>query len=55
MRFVSDGVFDRGGTATNRREAQEVAKAVIEHARNYPDKTLGVGAFSVSTTGCHLR
>jgi very-short-patch-repair endonuclease/DNA polymerase III delta prime subunit len=48
MRYIPDGVFDRGGSATNQREAQEVANAVIEHARNYLDKTLGVGAFSVS-------
>ncbi len=45
---VPEGVFDRGGSATNRIEAQAVAKAVMTHAREYPDRTLGVGAFSVS-------
>ena len=48
FRFVKDGVFDRGGTRTNRVEAQEIARAVIDHARKSPRKSLGVGAFSVS-------
>jgi very-short-patch-repair endonuclease/DNA polymerase III delta prime subunit len=45
---VHDGVFDRGGSATNRVEAKEVAKAVMTYAGKYPDKSLGVGTFSVS-------
>ena len=45
---VPDGVFDRGGSATNRVEAGEVAAAVMQHARDLPKKTLGVGAFSVA-------
>lgn len=45
--FVSNGVFDRGGSATNRVEAEVVALAVIEHARTHPKLTLGVGAFSI--------
>jgi very-short-patch-repair endonuclease len=48
FRFVKNGVFDRGNTATNRVEAKAIADAVIEHARRYPRKSLGVGAFSVS-------
>jgi len=44
---VSDGVYDRGGSATNAREARVVAEAVIEHARQYPDLTLGIGTFSI--------
>eukprot|EP00913_Durusdinium_trenchii_P028461 g26689.t1 len=49
LRFhpVADGVFDRGGSATNRVEARAVADAVLEHARRFPGKTLGVGTFSV--------
>ncbi|GIW83460.1 MAG: hypothetical protein KatS3mg105_5267 [Gemmatales bacterium] len=46
--YVANGVFDRGKSATNRIEAQAVADAVIQHARQFPDKTLGVGTFSVS-------
>ncbi len=47
-RFVPDGSFDRGGTATNRVEARVVAEAVIDHARQTPNKSLGVAAFSVA-------
>jgi len=45
---VMDAVFDRGGSATNRVEARVVADAVMAHAREHPDKSLGVGAFSVA-------
>jgi len=50
LRFhhVADGVFDRGRSRTNRREAIAIAEAVMEHAASHPDKTLGVGAFSVA-------
>lgn len=47
-RAVPDGVFDRGASRTNVIEARAVARAVIEHARQYPHLTLGVGAFSLS-------
>ncbi len=46
--YVAGGVFDRGGTATNRVEAQAVAQAAIDHARRHPELSLGIGAFSVS-------
>ena len=45
---VKDGVFDRGKSRTNRIEAAAVADAVLEHAKLFPDKTLGVAAFSVA-------
>lgn len=50
LRFhhIADGVFDRGRSRTNRIEAQAVARAVVEHAQTQPDKTLGVGTFSVA-------
>ncbi len=48
FRPVPGGVFDRGGSATNRVEARAVAEAVIEHARRSPGSSLGVGAFSVA-------
>ena len=50
-----NGVYDRGRTATNHIEAQEVGKAVLDHARRYgrcaryPDgMSLCVGTFSVA-------
>jgi very-short-patch-repair endonuclease/DNA polymerase III delta prime subunit len=45
--FIPNGVFDRGGSATNRIEARQVADVVMQHAREYPEKSLGVGTFSV--------
>ena len=48
FRFVEDGEFDRGGSATNRNEARAVVDAVMEHAAKHPTRSLGVGTFSVS-------
>lgn len=45
---IEEGEFDRGRSATNRTEAQAVAQAVLEHAEQRPNKSLGVGTFSVS-------
>jgi len=49
-----EGVYDRGGSATNRVEAKVVAEAVIAHAREHVQSarypaglSLGVGTFSV--------
>lgn len=44
---VEDGVYDRGGSRRNDIEAERVADIVAEHASQYPDKSLGVVAFSV--------
>ena len=45
---ITDSVYDRGRSRTNRKEAGEVANAVMEHARHHPDLTLGVAAFSAA-------
>ncbi len=47
FRFVDGGVYDRGGSGTNRVEARAVCRAVLEHARRHPELSLGVAAFSV--------
>ena len=49
LRFtkVEGGVFDTGGTGTNRIEARAVCAAVLAHARQHPQLSLGVAAFSV--------
>lgn len=44
-RYIENGLF-KGGK--NLVEAKVVAEAIIEHAKERPDWTLGVGAFSVS-------
>ena len=43
---VADGVYDRAGTRTNRVEARQVAQLIFQHFHNYPDRSLGVVAFS---------
>ena len=45
---VRSGGYDRGRSATNVVEADVVAEAVCSFARKYPDKSLGVGTFSVA-------
>ena len=45
--FIEDGRFDRGNTQKNHAEAVAIAKAAIEHAKQNPNLTLGVGAMSV--------
>lgn len=44
---VSDGIYDRGKSASNRIEARRVAEAAVAHYRNFPDKTLGIGTFNM--------
>jgi very-short-patch-repair endonuclease len=48
FRFIENGVFDSGGTATNQVEAEAIVAAVMQHARETPRLTLGVGTFSVA-------
>lgn len=40
--------YDRGGTRTNPKEARAVAEAVLRHARETPELSLGVATFSVA-------
>lgn len=48
--YVPDGIYDRGRGEKhdNRREAEVVTDLVFEHFARYPDKTLGVVAFSIA-------
>ena len=50
LRFhhLPSGTYETGASRANQVEAQAVARAVMEHARNWPSLTLGVAAFSVS-------
>jgi very-short-patch-repair endonuclease len=48
FRFHPEAIYDRGRTRTNKLEAIEIARAVIDHAENKPDLSLGVVAFSVA-------
>ena len=41
------GHYDRGGTRCDLIQAEQVAKAVAQHIRNFPNKSLGVACLSV--------
>ncbi len=40
------GAYDRGGKRTNRLEAQAIVEALIAHAINTPEVSVGIAAFS---------
>ena len=42
------GAYDRGGKRNNRIEAEEVIKAIKVHARNTPERSLGIVTFSMT-------
>lgn len=44
--YVPDGVWDRGRSRTNRREAQRVAELVVEQFERFPDRSIGVVAMN---------
>lgn len=46
--YLPEAHYDRGNTRTNPKEARIVAEAVMRHAREEPDRTLGVATFSVA-------
>ena len=50
MNFMkADGVYQRGkGKSNNPGEAQAICEAVLDHARTYPERTLGVVGLSSS-------
>lgn len=47
LRHFPEGRFDRGASQKNLVEARAIAEAVLQHARERPELTLGVGAMSV--------
>jgi very-short-patch-repair endonuclease len=46
--YVADGVWDRGGSRTNRAEARRVVELIVEHAEHRPEWSLGVVAMNVA-------
>lgn len=46
--YVRDGVYDRGGAKTNRREAEEITQMIVERLRNseLQGQSIGVVTFS---------
>jgi very-short-patch-repair endonuclease len=47
FRFVENGIYHRGAGRHNPVEARTVAEAVIAHARDCPELTLGVGTLNL--------
>lgn len=45
--YLKDTVYDRGNSQTNPEEARIVAEHVMRHAKEHPELTLGVAAFSM--------
>lgn len=45
---LPQATYDRSKSRTNLAEAQAVAQAVMAHARQHPELTLGVGTFSMA-------
>lgn len=50
LRFhhIPHGLFDAGATRTNQAEAKIVAQAIVAHAQQHPNLSLGVAAFSTA-------
>lgn len=50
LRFhrIPQGIFDAGATRTNVVEARTVAQAIVAHARDHPELSLGVATFSAA-------
>lgn len=46
LRHLPETSYDRGGSRKNKGEARAVAEACVEHYRQHPEKSLGVGTFS---------
>src|SRR5690606_8853517 len=46
--YVENGVFESGEGNANPIEAKRIATAILEHAQQYPEMSLGVATFSVS-------
>ena len=45
---VPNGIYERGTSRMNRREAEAVATAIMHHAQTCPENSLGVAAFNTS-------
>jgi len=48
LEYVPDGVWDRGGSRINRKEARHTAGLIIKHFKAEPEKSIGVVALNSS-------
>jgi superfamily I DNA and/or RNA helicase len=40
--YVDGGVYDRGKSRTNRKEADKIVELIVKHIKEYPERSLGV-------------
>ena len=50
--YVEEGIYDQGGSSTNIKEARKVAKLVINHFKENPNRSLGVITFGTKQMDC---
>ncbi|MEI8124115.1 MAG: DEAD/DEAH box helicase, partial [bacterium] len=48
LEYVPDGVWDRGGSRVNRKEARHTAELIVKHFKTEPEKSLGVVSLNSS-------
>lgn len=48
LTILKETIYDRGGTRTNLGEALAIAEAVMQHAKMYPQQSIGIVAFSTA-------
>jgi len=46
LEYLSDGIWDRGRSRVNRKEARRAARLAIEHFTKFPEKSLGIVAMN---------
>jgi len=46
LEYISDGIWDRGRSRVNRKEARRAAQLAIEHFTKFPQKSLGIVAMN---------
>jgi len=48
LEYLPDGIWDRGRSRTNRREARRVAELIVDQLDRYPERSLGVAALNTT-------
>ncbi len=46
--YVSNGIYDRGKSRTNRQEAEAIIQLIISHVKTYEDRSLGIVTVNAS-------
>src|SRR5206468_3061623 len=46
LKYIPDGIWDRGRSRTNRQEASAVARLIVEQLERFPERSIGVAAMN---------